>query len=139
MRYSNFRLPKHVDGSNELYDALVKDNEPYVLIHNKTFHHPNGLPIDIEGFRRANGLPDIKVIHVEESLDGRNMLRWIKLIQNATEIHAVGTGFWCFVDSMFNQTQAKLFFHDARAFSYTRVNSVWNNNCWTIVNYSEKV
>lgn len=139
MRYSNFRLPKHVEGSDELYDRLISENEPYVLIHNKTFHHPNGLPIDIEGFRRANGFPDIKIIYVDEALDDRHIFRWIKLIRNATEIHVVSSSFWNLVDSMFNQTQAKLFFHDARAFSYTRVNSVWNNNCWTIVNYIEKV
>jgi hypothetical protein len=139
MRYSNFRLPNYVDGSNELYNQLVINDEPYVLICNRTAHHLDGMPIDIERFRKENGLPEIKIIYLDKSLDNGNMLKWIKLIKNATEIHTVGTGFWCLVDSMFNQTQAKLFFHDARAFSYTRVNSTWNNNCWTIVNYHEKI
>jgi len=138
MRYTNFRLPNHIDGSDELYDQL-SNGEPYVLFHNKTGHHPNGIPINIDWFRKTHGLPDIKIIYIDESLDGRNLLRWTKLIQHAEEIHCVSSSFWALVDSMFNQTKAQLFFHDIRAFSITRVNSEWNRRCWNIVSYPNKV
>ena len=138
MRYTNFRLPKHVDGSDELYDRL-SGGEPYILVHNKTGHHPDGINLNLDWFRRANGLPDMKVIHVEEHLDGRNLLRWVKLIRNASEIHCVSSSFWNLVDSIFDQTTGKLFFHDIRAFSVTRVNSEWNRNCWNIVTYQTKL
>ena len=138
MRYTNFRLPTHVDGSDELYDQL-SGGEPYVLVHNKTGHHPDGINLNLDWFRQANGLPPIKLVYVEENLDGRNLLRWVKLIKNASEIHCVSSSFWALVDSMFNQTNAKLFFHDIRAFSVTRVNSEWNRRCWNIVNYQNKI
>lgn len=138
LRYRNFRLPKQVDGADELYDQL-SGGEPYVLVHNKTSHHPNGIDLNLNWFRMIHNLPSIKIIQVDESLDRRNMLRWVKLIRNAAEIHVVSSSFWALVDSMFNQTNAKLFFHDIRKFSFTRVNSDWNNRCWNIVNYHQKI
>jgi len=138
LRYTNFRFPKKVDGSDELFDCLYK-GRPYALIHRRTSHHPNGIPIEIHGFRMSHGLPELDYIEVDESLDDKNMLKWIKLIENASEIHCVSSSFWALVDSILPRVTANLFFHDVRAFSLTRVNCEWNNARWCIVGYGNKI
>lgn len=138
LRYKNFRLPKFIDGAEELYNQLSKDG-PYALVHNKMSTHPNGVDLNLNQFRLEKGSPPLKIIEIDETLDGRNLLRWVKLIRNATEIHCISSSFWNLVDNMFDQTKATLFFHDIRKFSCTRVNSEWNNACWNVVNYNNKI
>jgi len=137
LRYSNFRLPKHIAGSQELYTRL-SNNEPYILVHKFTGLHPDGIPIDIAGFRKANNLPDIKVIEVTAGIT-TDMMQYVELIKNATEIHCVPSSFFCLVDSIYDKTNAKLFYHDVRANTLMRINSKWNNNPWNIVNYATKL
>jgi hypothetical protein len=132
-RYSNFRLPKTIDGSKELYDRLYK-GRPYALIHRRTSHYPDGMPIDIEKYRENIELPSIDIIEIEPGITD-NLLHYVKLIENATEIHCVSSSFYCLVDSIHSQTCADLYFHDVRASSIERVNNRWNNSCWKIVNY----
>ena len=136
-RYSNFRLPKHIEGAQELYQQL-SNNEPYVLVHRFTGAHPNGIPIDLAGFRQANNLPDLKIIEVTAGITS-NMMQYVELIKNATEIHCVPSSFFCLVDSIHDKTNAKLFYHDVRATTLMRINSKWNNYPWTIVTYANKL
>jgi hypothetical protein len=136
-RYRGFRLPKHVEGADELYDRLVQNNEPYVLFHRKVNAAPDGLPVDIARFREHYNLPKIKVIEVDRDIDQGNMLRWVKLIRNATEIHVVNGSFWNLVESMLDQTKAALYFHDIRHPIF-RINHEWNNYRWTVVGYPER-
>ena len=134
LRYTNFRLPKHVDGSEELFNKL-SNNEPYILVHRYTGEHPDGIPISIENFRSANGWPECKIIEINETITD-NMMHYIKLIQNAEEIHVVPSSFHCLVDSM--ETKAKLFVHDVREKTSMMLNSPYNNHKWCIVNYNTK-
>ena len=134
LRYSNFRLPKNIKGSDELYEKL-SGGEPYILVHRFTGHHPNGLPINIPAFREMNKLAPIKIIEIEEGITD-NMMQYVKLIQNAQEIHVVPSSFHCLVDSM--DTKAKLFFHDVREKTSMAINSPWNPKHWTVVNYNQR-
>ena len=135
LRYSNFRLPKHIEGSDELYEKL-SGGEPYILVHRCTGDARNGLPIDVPGFRESNNLPSIKIIEIQEGITD-NMMHYVKLIQNAQEIHVVGSSFHCLVDSI--PTRAQLFFHDIRARTSMMLNSPWNDKNWIIVNYPHKM
>jgi len=137
LRYVNFRLPKHIEGSEELYQQL-SGGEPYVLVHRYTGLHPDGMPIDIPGFRTAHGLPDIKIIEIKEGITD-NMLQYATLIERAQEIHCAPSSFFCLVDSMFNRTRALLFYHDIRANTIMRINNDWNNRVWNIVRYTNKL
>lgn len=136
-RYTGFRLPNHVEGADELYNKLVQNNEPYVLFHKQVRACPEGLPVNIDMFRKHYNLPDIKIIEVDRELDNGNMLKWVKLIRNAAEIHVVNGAFWCLVESMLGQTNAQLYFHDIRH-PITRINHEWNNYRWTVVNYTDR-
>jgi len=136
IRYKNFKLPKYINGAEELYQKLASDGAPYILVHKTTGEHPQGIPINIEGFRYSIGLPPLKIIEIDPSLDDYNMLKWLKLIENATEIHVVPSSFHCLVDSI--HTNAKLFYHDAREKVSMLVNSEWNNFKWNMVHYDQK-
>jgi len=135
LRYSNFRLPKYIKGSDELYDRLSQ-GEPYILVHRYTANHPTGLPIDIPAFRQICNLPPIKIIEINDQITD-NMMHYVKLIQNAEEIHVVPSSFHCLVDGV--DTKAKLFFHDIREKTAMAANSQWNNFKWTMVSYSERL
>jgi hypothetical protein len=135
LRYTNFRLPKNIKGSEELYQSL-SGGEPYVLVHRYTGHHPQGLPMDIVRFREMNNLPPIKIIEIEEGITD-NMMQYAKLIENAQEIHVVPSSFHCLVDSI--DTKAKLFFHDLREKTSMFINSSWNTKHWVVVNYSQRL
>ena len=135
LRYSNFRLPKHIEGSEELYDQL-SGGVPYILVHRCTADHRSGIPIDIPAFRKMSNLPPIKIIEIREGITD-NMMHYVKLIQNAQEIHVVPSSFHCLVDSI--DTKAKLFFHDIREKTAMSVNSQWNNFKWVMVSYPERL
>lgn len=134
LRYSNFRIPKHIEGSAELYDRL-SGGEPYILVHRYSNDFPLGAPINIQGFRQANNLPDYKVIEITDSITD-NMMHYVKLIENAKEIHCIPSSFHCLVDSI--PTKSRLFFHDIREKTSMAVNSAWNDNKWIMVNYPER-
>jgi len=133
-RYREFTLPDLISGSKELYDQLTGGATEYVLWNQQTGHHKNGMSIDLDSFRQANMLPNIKLIEVKIGTTA-NMLHYVDLIKNAKEIHCVNTSFFWLVDSMFNLTDAKLFYHDRRAGSTAQVNSRWNDNRWTTIYY----
>lgn len=138
VRYREFKFPKQVLGSGALYDKLVGGKEDYVLFHQQTGAHPNGMGINLAGFREANGMPPYKIVEIDDSITS-NMCQYIELIENAKEIHTVNTSFFWLVDSLFNRTNAQLFYHDCRADSVAQINSRWNNNRWIRVHHPEKV
>ena len=135
LRYSNFRLPKHIAGSDELYDQL-SGGEPYILVHRYTGDAPEGIPFDLTLFRETSNLPPIKVIEIKEGITD-DMMQYVKLIQNAQEIHVVGSSFHCLVDSI--KTPARLFFHDARERTSMLLNSPWNDKIWKVIGYNHKL
>jgi hypothetical protein len=137
-RYRNFILPKYIQGEDELFDRLTEGGKDYVLFNQQTGAHPNGVNVDINTFRQAHSLPNIKVIEIKDDITD-NMLQYRKLIKHAQEIHCVNTSFFWLVDSLHKQTDARLFYHDRRADSTQQVNTRWNDYRWAIVAYSEKV
>jgi hypothetical protein len=92
--------------------------------------------MNVPAFREANGLLPIKIIEIEEGITD-NMMHYVKLIQNAQEIHVVPSSFHCLVDSI--DTNAKLFFHDLREKTSMFINSSWNTKQWTVVNYNQRL
>lgn len=137
-RYQDFALPKVIPNSVSLYHKLNPLNVPYVLFHGHTSKHVGGLGIDLESWRPAAGLdPSFKIISVELGHTA-NLLDYVQLIVNAKEIHVVPSSFYCLVDSMFDQTNAELFFHDVRLDTIVQPNSRWNNKRWHQVTYGAK-
>jgi len=138
-RYHEFKLPKNIQGSVELYDQLINGDTDYCLLHQQTFHHTHGMiDLHLYHWRQQYNLPPIKIIEITPEVT-KNMLQYVKLIENAKEIHCVPSSFFCLVDSITERTNANLFFHDLRATSMIQVNSKWNNNRWNEVKYDRKL
>lgn len=141
LRYANFKLPKNLSGSRTLYDRVVK-NAKYILTH-RTFGRAANTKIDLDytGWRKSAGLENIEnfqIIDIDPSLSD-DMLDYVDLIRHAAEIHCVPSSFFCLTDSLFNQTSAKLFYHEIRSETIMRVNNCWNQNAWTFINYANKL
>lgn len=133
LRYDNFRLPADIPSSDQLFDRLYKGN-PYVLVHRTTGQHPHGLPIHLDINGDTVNLDIIEVTPEHTS----NMLDYVKLIKNATEIHCVNSSFFCLVDSIHKITTSQLCFHNIRGDSLIRVNNEYNQNRWKIIHYGTK-
>ena len=136
-RYREFKFPKHVEGADELYDRLTEGEENYCLFNQQTGAHPAGVHIGLNDFRVGNNFPPMKIIEINSNITS-NMLQYVKLIENAKEIHTVNTSFYWLVDSLIDRTDASLYYHDRRADSIQQINSRWNNYRWIPVTYSEK-
>lgn len=138
MRYLDFHMPKHVEGSDKLYNRMTQGESDYILVHRYASDIPMGIPLDIPKFRESRGLTPIKVIEIGAG-QTTNMLEYKKLIENAKEIHCISSSFYNLVDSMVNSTKAELFFHDIRKNTLMQVNTRWNNNRWIIIGYKQRV
>jgi hypothetical protein len=135
-RYTGFKFPKNVEGSQELYNELTQGDDNYVLFHQEASY--GSLNINLDGFRMANGMPPLKVIEVKFGTT-KNLCQYIKLIENAKEIHCIPSSFYCLVDSLFDRVSGELFFHDRRANGILQINCKWNDNKWNMVHYESKV
>jgi hypothetical protein len=140
MRYTNFRLPSSLPNSDKLYEELVGDGKPYVLVADIMRLTNEPAPIMLDAVRSHFGLnPSAKVIRIDPTTT-TNMLDYTKLVANADEIHVVPSAFHCFVDSVPTKPGAKMFFHDIRANSIMRLNTIWNKDKqWIEINYSRKM
>jgi hypothetical protein len=138
MRYLDFHMPDHIEGSQELYDRLTEGDTEYVLVHRFASDHPEGIPIDVPKFRADRGWPMIKIIEVREG-QATNMLQYKKLIEGAKEIHCIPSSFFNLVDSMVTNIKALPIFHDIRKNSLMKVNSQWNKHRWTVVDYNVRL
>jgi hypothetical protein len=138
LRYRNFRLPKYVEGAEELYQRLT-GGQPYVLVHRLTADHPQGIPIDIVGVRRDYGLSDdVIIIEITPEITD-NMMQYVTLIERAEEIHCVPSSFHCLVDSMHDKTNAILFYHDIREKTAMAFGSDWNGHIWKLIRYHKRL
>jgi len=136
LRYSNFRLPAYINGSEELYQSLG-NGKPYILVHRYTGDSPEGIPINVQAFRESVRLQeDINIIEIKEGIT-EDMMQFTKLIQCAEEIHCVPSSFHCLVDSI--DTKAKLYFHNIREKTSMAVNTPWNEFKWIEVNYEQRL
>jgi len=133
-RYSGFRLPKYIEGEEELYDQLTQGNTEYAIIHNQSASHPDGYHITIPLYNK-NLVP----IYIKEGLTD-NFLQYRKLIQNAREIHVVPSSVHSFIDGLPRNTlkAPHLFFHDIRSRYLSQINSHLNDARWIPVSYSLK-
>ena len=106
-RYKSFKLPVKIENSDRIYDTLVKET-PYCLIHRVCSQKIFNLEVNTE-------LPKI---FIEPGLTN-NLLDYIKVIQNASEIHCVDSSVYHLIDSI--EVSGKLYFHDVRNSSDNKI------------------
>lgn len=106
-RYTNFKLPEQIENSEEIYNKLVTEF-PYCLIHRVCSQEIFDLNID-------TNLPRI---YIQPGVTN-NLLDYVKIIKNASEIHCVDSSVYHLIDSI--DVPGKLYFHDVRSSSDNKI------------------
>lgn len=150
-RYEKFVLPKEIPNSDTLYDKLTEGKEDYILVHGNSSNaggqtmtsddhlkNKDDYNLDLWSWRKSQS-KEIKVIEVKPG-QSKNLLSYIKLIENAKEIHCLSSSFFCLVDSICTRIKPKLFYHDIRLHNINQINC-WTTggNRWNIIEYKNKV
>jgi hypothetical protein len=136
-RYKDFQLPKHVPHTQELFEKLNPHNQPFVLWHRHSHTQLHNPHVDLAAWRVHIGASEKLIIEVQTG-HTMNMLEYMKLIEQADEIHCIPSAFHCLVDSVLPRVKAELFFHDLRAHTLMQVNCKWNSWRWHTVYYDHK-
>ena len=104
-RYKSFRLPKKLPGADKLYKSTLKmlqENKDYCLIHQQSSIGKFFINLDTK----------LPVIEIRPGIT-KNLLDYVKIIQNAKEIHCIDSSVVNLIDGMKTKTD-KLFFHTAK-------------------------
>lgn len=126
-RYTMFELPRSNQQAKALFESLTGGMN-YILVHRQSS----------EGRYNINIESALPIIEVDFAIT-RNMMNWVDLIKNASEIHCVPSSFYCLVDSITPLLQGKLFYHDIRKGTLLNPNNEYNKHCWKIITYDTKL
>jgi hypothetical protein len=138
-RYTGFRLPLDLSQAQSLYQRVV--HQPRLIVTHSQWSSQNNVPIDLQSWRSSNGfdtLDQFQIVDLTPQLSC-NLIDYAELIFKAEEIHCVPSSVFCLVDSLVNQTKAKLFLHNIRKNFQSRVNNRWNHHRWCMINYEHKL
>ncbi len=132
-RYSKFNLPKKIEGVDELYQKVVGDNKDYILVHSGSSEQDEYY-MDIFGWRDGE-TSQLPIIKITDKIT-KNLLQWIKVIENAKEIHVTPSSVFFLVDSIQNNLNSDLYYHSVRPVAETfPPNNDYNQYRWNIVEY----
>ena len=113
IRYTNFKLPNEVPNADTLYDNLVSSTKEYCLVHQQS--SVGNFQINIQS--------DLPIIEIKPGFTN-NLLDYVKIIKNATEIHCIDSSVINLVDGMSLETD-KLFFHEIKTCPW-KISDKWN-------------
>lgn len=93
-RYDKFTLPKQIPNVDEVYDKLTESKKEYIIVHRNSSAEED-YPIELWNWRRnkIGSIPNIKIVDIRVG-QATNMLSYMKLIENAKEIHCVNSSFF---------------------------------------------
>jgi hypothetical protein len=104
-RYEKFTIPRALPNANTLFYSL-RLNEPYIVIHDTSGSNSTGYTMNID-------VSINRVVKIDPTCS-HNLLDWITIIRNASEIHVVPSSVFCLVDSIASSLNARLYYHDIR-------------------------
>lgn len=122
-RWSSFYFERDNQMEDELYTLLNPNNEEYCLIHNK----------DSQGVDRINYekiRENLKLIFLDK-IPNYLLFHYVKLIENAKEIHCIDSSFKHLVDSV--ETESELFYHKNYIQRYSEANEHTHKKNWIII------
>lgn len=103
-RWTSFFVKRDPEREESLYKKLNPDNEPYIIIHNRFNVRPGDL---INYSKITSNLKRIEIAWDQTD----NAFDYLKLLEDADEIHVCDSGFKIMIDS-FNYFAKNLFLHD---------------------------
>ena len=117
-RYNQFHLERDKDAEDKLFEELT-NNEPYIFIHEDP---SRGYTLDRSHIKNNK----IKIVENDVS---KNIFHFIKIIENAEEIHCMESSFKTLIDIY--AKQENLFFHNFRNHPL----GTQSNKNWKVVEY----
>lgn len=87
-----FSIHRDAQKENDLYIKLNPGNDPYIFVNKNYGSPPDSKTIDF------NSTSDIKVIEMQ-FYDSFSPFDWLKILENAREIHTVDTCLSCIIES----------------------------------------
>jgi hypothetical protein len=155
-RFSKFKLPKHMERSESLYESVVDCvGSKYILINDEPKSNRNldgkliqkllkesnnqDLPVIYLGINRYKYplLKELKNVDLEDQLKCDSLLDLWKLIQNATECHFMDSSIACMTD-LINNSNAKLYMHAYVTGTVDPKYPIFVNREWSIL-YKEEL
>ena len=134
-RYEKFKIPRTSPNAQPLYNQMITTPD-YILVHDVS-SVSDGYPIDILQGRPEGSIPNIIKILPDIS---NNLLDWIDVIRNASEIHVVPSSVFCLVDSIASSLNASLYYHDIRQWA-----DIWHSDVerpgtnWKVITYDRQL
>ena len=134
LRYRNFKMPKHIEGSIELKEKLTEGEKDYIVVNRFM-----GLENTFVNYFFDHYNPNkYKVVEIHPQT-ASNALQYVELFKHAKQIHVLPTSFHHLVESMLDDITGELYFHHARRNFYCTINNTWNDHRWKIINYEHKL
>lgn len=122
--------------SDKLYQLLRPSDRPYVIMHT-TSSEKASYDVDVIQGRSRDVFEGKDILHITPLTN--NIFDWMKLLQNADEIHVVASSVHHLCETISKTLPGHVFYHDIR--DYTFPNSVilpYVHGNWTIAEYNFK-
>lgn len=135
--YSKFKVNRDHERENELFNKSDLDlNEKYIFIHDDHFRERFNTKHrkDLKIFKPGSFPIDTRKEFF--SCDNPNIFDYLKIIENAEEVHCMNSSYNWMIDLMKIGDSKKNFFHTYIAHPYyvpNTVKTVFNDKIWTFV------
>ena len=119
-KWKEFKLNRDIDEEERVYNQLVSmPNEEYIFVHDESSLGKVDLKIESK----------MKIIKPRLGITD-NMINFLKVIENAKEIHCVDSSFLSMIDLSVKETSASYFLHDVR-----KTHSPILSPKWSLIKY----
>lgn len=110
VKWSHFQFDRKEEEQQRVYDKLNPGNEPYIFIHDDPNRLEKYIITDEQAKATAGRDHDLLVIRNDMS---ENVLDFAMILENAEEIHCMGSSMFCFAD-LLEIDHAKCFYYNFR-------------------------
>jgi hypothetical protein len=122
-RFTEFYISRSIQNENNLYDSLNINGE-YAFCNNQCSEGA----IDLKIQTKLN-----KIFLTKKT---KNILDWIKVIENAKEIHTIDSSIFQLIKNL--KLKKNKFFYDIRYMGFSRTDFTFEDDNWNLINENNK-
>ena len=113
-RFTKFKLPQHIPDLDLVYEKAVATPEPYRLVHDEA---SVGGRVPLKWVNES--AHDMRIVKVSAGITN-NLLSWMRVIENAHEIHLIDSSVFNLVHCIGQQLgHKKIYYHTTRGSQFT--------------------
>lgn len=127
--------------SDKLYQLLRPSDRPYVIMHTASSERAS-YDVDVIQGRSRDVFEGKDILHITPLT--KNIFDWMKLLQNADEIHIAASSVYTLCEAISASLQGQVYFHNIRDYTYIDPNKIilpyvsQSKQPWKIVDYAVK-